>query len=69
MGRADCSHPLTGKEPGYRVLDAEGLNGGPPPDQFGLGDPTPVGRCLARNHAPIPAVDPAAWRLVVGGLV
>lgn len=69
MARAVASQPLKEKEPGYRVLDAEGLNGGPPPDQLGLGELTPVGRFFARNHAPIPGVDPKAWRLAVRGLV
>lgn len=57
------------KAPGYRVLDAEGLNGGPPPEQAGLEAVTPVSRFFTRNHAPIPAVDPASWRLRVRGLV
>lgn len=69
MARADRSHPLEGKAPGFRVLDPEGLNGGPPPDQLAVAEFTPAGRFFARNHAPIPAVNPEAWRLMVRGLV
>ncbi len=57
------------KAAGYRVLDAEGLNAGPPPEQAGLEAVTPVSRFFTRNHAPIPDVDPATWRLRVQGLV
>ena len=69
MARAVASQPLKGKESGYRVLDPEELNGGPPPDQLGLGEFTPEGSFFARNHAPIPLVDAVAWRLTVRGLV
>ncbi|MDX2119650.1 MAG: sulfite oxidase [Gemmatimonadota bacterium] len=69
MARAVASDPLKGKEPGYRVLDPEGLNGGPPPDQLGVEELTPVGRFFSRNHAPIPHIDPERWRLAVRGLV
>jgi DMSO/TMAO reductase YedYZ molybdopterin-dependent catalytic subunit len=33
------------------------------------GEVTPVGRFFRRNHFPLPALDPASWRLAVGGLV
>ncbi|HEX6616345.1 MAG TPA: sulfite oxidase [Gemmatimonadales bacterium] len=52
-----------------RVMhDEEGLNSGVWPiqtDHF----VTPVDRFFTRSHAAVPRVDPATWRLEVGGLV
>lgn len=50
------------------VHDAEGLNTGTwpvLPHHF----ITPVEHFFTRNHASIPQIDPAAWRLQIGGLV
>ncbi len=58
-----------GKDPHQRVLDPELFNAGPPPALLGEHQVTPEARFFTRSHAPVPAVDPAAWRLTVGGLV
>lgn len=69
MSHPASSHPLEGKEPGYRVLDVEWSNAGPPPSRLALDAVTPVSRFFARNHGAIPAIDAAAYRLAVTGLV
>ena len=50
------------------IHDAEGLNTGiwPVPAGRFL---TPQDEFFTRSHAPIPTIDPAGWRLEVGGLV
>lgn len=48
--------------------DADGLNTGTwpvPPDQF----ITPAPDLFSRSHAAVPAIDPATWRVEIGGLV
>jgi len=53
---------------GLVVHQAEPLNCETP--LAGLdGDVTPTARFYRRNHFPIPVLDPAAWRLGVGGMV
>ncbi len=54
---------------GRIVHDPEGLNAGPRPAQLANGFVTPGDHFFTRSHAPVPAIDPAAWRLEVGGLV
>jgi sulfite oxidase len=49
--------------------DAEGWNAGPVPELLALQVLTPAALLYIRSHAPTPAVDPATWRLRVGGLV
>ena len=51
-----------------RLFDPEGLNTATWPEISG--NPiTPVDHFFTRSHAPAPAIDPATWRLEVGGLV
>lgn len=54
---------------GRLIHGADGLNSGTwpiiAPDQL----ITPVARFFTRSHAPVPAIDPATWRLEVDGLV
>src|SRR5918999_665068 len=50
------------------VHDPEGLNTAAwpvPADSY----VTPVESFFTRSHAPVPTIDPATWRLSVGGLV
>ena len=53
---------------GLVVHQAESLNCETPPAELG-GDLTPTARFYRRSHFPIPVLDPAAWRLGVGGMV
>ncbi len=53
---------------GRVIHGADGLNTGPwPVSTDSL--VTPTSRFFTRSHAPVPAVDPATWRLRVEGLV
>lgn len=51
------------------VHDADGLNTGTWPTVEAEHFVTPLERFFTRSHAPVPAIDPASWRLEVGGLV
>jgi len=51
------------------IYDAGGLNSGSWPVVTPEHFITPVARFFTRSHAPIPAIDPATWRLEVAGLV
>ncbi|HSE51068.1 MAG TPA: molybdopterin-dependent oxidoreductase, partial [Gemmatimonadales bacterium] len=57
-------------QPRQRIIhDTAGLNTG---EWAVIADDhfiTPLERFFTRSHAPVPTVDPAAWRLEVGGLV
>ncbi len=53
---------------GLVVHGAESLNCETPPADLG-GEVTPTARFYRRSHFPIPVLDPAAWRLSVGGMV
>jgi sulfite oxidase len=53
----------------FLVHTTEPLNAEPPLDQLTASFVTPVGRFFKRNHAPIPRIAPATYRLVVDGLV
>jgi sulfite oxidase len=55
--------------PGFLVHTTEPLNEEPPLDQLTASFVTPVERFFKRNHAPIPHIDPATYRLLVDGLV
>lgn len=57
------------KDSHFLTLDAEGLNGGAPPATQAGRLFTPPRSLFTRSHAPAPAIDPAAWRLSVTGLV
>ncbi|HEY1014281.1 MAG TPA: sulfite oxidase [Herpetosiphonaceae bacterium] len=48
---------------------ADPLNGGPDLAALREAFVTPASRLFARNHGPVPRVDPAAFRLEIGGLV
>ncbi len=52
-----------------RVCSRQPFNGGPPPAVQGASFLTPNEHFFVRNHAPVPRLDPAAFRLRVGGLV
>lgn len=49
------------------VLEARPLNAETP--LAALGEPTPGGPHYVRNHFDVPDLDPASWRLAVGGAV
>jgi sulfite oxidase len=54
---------------GDRILhDPAGLNAAGRPAELARHAETPIGCFFTRSHAPIPAIDPATWRLEVGGL-
>ena len=59
---------LAADQAGLVVHQAEALNCETPPGDLG-GDLTPTARFYRRSHFPIPVLDPAAWRLAVGGMV
>ncbi len=58
-----------GKHPRLVVRQEEPLNAGPPPDLLCAAEVTPYELFYVRNHGGVPQVDPAAFRLEVGGLV
>ena len=62
-------NPLPGKHPAFLVRTAEPFNGGPPPELQIREEMTPTALFYVRNHGAIPAIDPAAFRLRVGGRV
>lgn len=55
--------------PGFRVHTTEPLNAELPLDEVTDAFITSNARFFKRNHAPIPLLDPATYRLVVDGLV
>ena len=59
---------LAADQAGLVVHQAEALNCETPPGDLGE-DLTPTVRFYRRSHFPIPVLDPAAWRLGVGGMV
>jgi sulfite oxidase len=58
-----------GKHPEQVVRDSQWYNSGPPPELLRREFVTPVDLFFTRNHAAVPAVDPAVYRLTVSGLV
>jgi DMSO/TMAO reductase YedYZ molybdopterin-dependent catalytic subunit len=59
---------LVAAQAGLVVHPGEALNCETPPADLGPAV-TPTGRFYRRNHFPIPVIDPATWRLGVGGMV
>lgn len=57
------------KHPRFRLLETDPANGEAPVDLLVASGETPVELFYVRNHAPVPEVDPAAFRLAVDGLV
>ncbi|WP_243274281.1 sulfite oxidase [Streptomyces albus subsp. chlorinus] len=51
------------------VHEREPFNAEPPRGALGEEELTPLDTFYVRNHGPVPALDPAAWRLTVDGLV
>ncbi|WP_426509536.1 sulfite oxidase [Dactylosporangium sp. McL0621] len=51
------------------VYQMEPFNAEPPPAALAGQALTPIDTFYSRNHGPIPDIDPAEWRLDVGGLV
>jgi sulfite oxidase len=60
---------LYDKHRSLTVHTEEPFNAGPPLDLLGLAQITPTGLFFVRNHAPVPDIDPSAYRLQVGGMV
>jgi sulfite oxidase len=60
---------MWGKRDDMVVHDEEPFNAEPPPAALAGRPLTPVEAFYSRNHAPIPDLDPATWRLRVDGLV
>ena len=58
-----------GKHPGLRVRDVVLFNAGPPAELLGAQVITPTELFFTRSHGQVPTVDPASWRLQVGGMV
>lgn len=57
------------KHPDLRVASHQPFNGGPAPGEQRASFLTPNDRFFVRNHAPVPLIDRAAYRLRVDGLV
>src|SRR5690242_6256289 len=60
---------LPERHPRLLIRQESPLNAGPAPDAILDSFATPNDLFFVRNHGDIPAVDPAAWRLTVDGLV
>lgn len=58
-----------GKDDRLIVRALQPFNGGPPADLMAREMITPAGVFFVRNHGEVPEIDPAAYRLSVGGLV
>jgi sulfite oxidase len=58
-----------GKHSAFIIRSPEPLNGGPPLDLLSQSEVSPLDLFFVRNHGPIPVIDPADYRLVVGGMV
>lgn len=58
-----------GKHPATLVRSERPFNAGPPPERLRASFVTPVEDFFVRNHGDVPEVDPAAFRLRVGGAV
>lgn len=65
-----ASHTLPfSKHPSLIIRQADPFNAGPPPDLLSRDEITPADLFFVRNHGNVPALDPAVYRLRVGGLV
>lgn len=58
-----------GKHPDLIVYTETPYNAGPPPDLLCQQFITPIPLFFARNHAPIPEINPATYRLKVTGMI
>lgn len=58
-----------GKHPGFIVRRHEPFNGGPQPALLHRSFITPTELFYVRNHGAVPQVDPARYRLTIGGMV
>ncbi|HVS00305.1 MAG TPA: molybdopterin-dependent oxidoreductase [Thermoanaerobaculia bacterium] len=58
-----------GKHAGILVRQEDPFNAGPAPEMLRRGFITPNELFFVRNHGAVPQVDPATWRLAVGGMV
>jgi sulfite oxidase len=58
-----------GKRDSMIVHGREPFNAEAPRDALAAADITPADAFYVRNHGPVPEIDPAAWRLRIGGLV
>lgn len=58
-----------GKRAGTIVHSEQPFNAEPSPGDLGESSVTPADAFYVRNHGAVPEVDPAGWRLRVGGLV
>jgi sulfite oxidase len=58
-----------GKHSGLLVRQEDPFNAGPAPELLRRGFITPNELFFVRNHGAVPEVDPASWRLEIGGLV
>lgn len=57
------------KHPDFVVHEAEPFNAGPPLGLLAKNFITPIELFFSRNHGAVPAIDPQAYRLIVGGMV
>ncbi len=55
------------KHPATLVRSTEPFNSGPPPERLRASFLTPAEDFFVRNHGEVPTVDPAAYRLRIGG--
>ena len=60
---------MWGKRDDMIVHDEEPFNAEPPPAALAGQPLTPIEAFYSRNHGPSPDLDPATWRLRIGGLV
>ncbi len=58
-----------GKRPDTIVHEQDPFNAEPARAALGAAPITPLDTFYARNHGPVPDLDPGSWRLRVGGLV
>ena len=63
------TEPPDGKHPAFVVRSRAPLNGGPPPELIARAEHTPAELFYVRNHGSLPSIDPASYRLTIGGLV
>jgi sulfite oxidase len=69
MSTSVAEQAIAAKDPVLIVRTAEPFNAGPPPEELTREAVTPTPLFFVRNHGTVPAIDPAAYRLRVGGLV
>lgn len=57
------------KHPALIIRQTNPFNAGPPPDLLSRDETTPADLFFVRNHGNVPAIDPAAYRLRVSGMI